>query len=73
MKNLPLEEIQRDIHNYLSLLKDGSIDAYDFIYDLSQIYFANIDDDFYSRDWDECNPYLDLLFSLLEINGVELY
>ena len=63
--------IQKEIHdNYLDLVS-GVWDVYEFIHYISIKYFKPVD-----KDWGERieeNPYLDMLFGMLEINEIELY
>jgi len=63
--------IQKEIHdNYLDLVS-GVWDVYEFIHHISIKYFKPVD-----KDWGERveeNPYIDMLFSMLEINEIELY
>jgi hypothetical protein len=71
MKTLDYNAIQKEIHdNYLDL-KSGLKDVYNFISSISEKYFKPIDPIWGERT-DE-NPYLDMLFGMLEINGIELY
>jgi len=63
--------IQKEIDdNYLDLLS-GIYDVYDFVSYISEKYFKPVDP-LYGERTDE-NPYLDMLFGMLEINGIELY
>ena len=63
--------IQEEIDiNYLDLVS-GVYDVYDFIDYISVKYFKPVD-----KLWGErtdANPYLDMLFGMIEINGIELY
>ena len=71
MKNLDYNAIQKEIHdNYLDL-KSGILDVYEFIGKISEKYFKPVDK-LWGKRTDE-NPYLDMLFGMLEINGIELY
>ena len=71
MKTLDYNAIQKEIHdNYLDL-KSGILDVYEFIDNISKKYFKPVDKDWGTRV-DE-NPYVDMLFGMLEINGIELY
>jgi len=71
MKTLDYNAIQKEIHdNYLDL-KSGILDVYTFTGNVSEKYFKPID-----KLWGERvneDPYTDLLFGMLEINGIELY
>lgn len=63
--------IQKEIDkNYLDLVS-GVYDVYDFIGYISEKYIKPVDPIWGERT-DE-NPYLDMLFGMLEINGIELY
>ncbi len=71
MKTLDYNAIQKEIHdNYLDL-KSGILDVYEFIGVISKKYFKPVDPIWGDRT-DE-NPYVDMLFGMLEINGIELY
>jgi len=71
MITINYNEIQKEIHdNYLDL-KSGILDVYEFIGNISEKYFKPVDKDWKTRT-DE-NPYIDMLFGMLEINGIELY
>jgi hypothetical protein len=63
--------IQQEIDkNYLDLVS-GVYDVYDFTGYISEKYFKPVD-----KLWGErtdVNPYLDMLFGMIEINGIELY
>jgi len=71
MITIDYNKIQKEIHdNYLDL-KSGILDVYEFIGYISKKYFKPVD-----KDWDvrsDENPYVDMLFGMLEINGIELY
>lgn len=63
--------IQKEISHFKRQLKSGSYDVYDFCGYISEKYFKPVD-----KIWGErtnVNPYLDLLFAMLEINDIELY
>lgn len=63
--------IQKEIDdNYLDLTS-GVKDVYDFTGYISEKYFKPIDP-IWGERMDE-NPYLDTLFGMIEINGIELY
>ena len=63
--------IQKEIdENYLDLVS-GIYDVYDFMGYISAKYFKPVDPIWGERT-DE-NPYLDMLFGMIEINGIELY
>jgi len=71
MKNIDYNAIQKEIHdNYLDL-KSGVLDVYTFISNISKKHFKPIDKEWGERVNDD--PYADLLFGMLEINGIELY
>jgi|AntAceMinimDraft_11_1070367.scaffolds.fasta_scaffold556263_1 hypothetical protein len=71
MKNIDYNAIQKEIHdNYLDL-KSGVLDVYTFISNISKKYFKPVDNQFGKRVNED--PYTDLLFGMLEINGIELY
>ena len=71
MKNLDLNAIQKEIHdNYLDL-RSGIYDVYEFCGYISKKYYKPIDHEYDTRV--EFDPYADLTFALLEINGIELY
>jgi hypothetical protein len=71
MKKINYNAIQKEISkNYLDL-KSGVYDVYDFTGYISVKYFKPVD-----KLWGERtdkNPYLDMLFGMLEINEIELY
>ena len=71
MKTIDLNAIQKEIHDNWLDLKSGILDVYEFIGTISKKYFKPIDKEWETRT-DE-NPYIDMLFGLLEINGIELY
>lgn len=63
--------IQKEIDdNYLDLVS-GIKDVYDFIGYVSEKYFKKVDPIWGERT--EENPYTDILFAMIEINGIELY
>jgi hypothetical protein len=70
MKTLDYNAIQKDIHNNLNELNEGDLDVYDFIGTLSKKYIKPVDPKWLDREDD--NPFLDVLFGMLEINGVEI-
>ena len=71
METLDYNAIQKEIHdNYLDL-KSGILDVYEFTSKISNKYFKPVDKEWETRT-DE-NPYVDMIFAMLEINGVELY
>lgn len=71
MKTLDYNAIQKEIHdNYLDL-KSGILDVYEFIGNISEKYFKPVDEKWEIRV--EENPYVDMLFGMLEINGIEFY
>ena len=71
MIKINLNAIQKEIHdNYLDL-RSGVKDVYEFIGEISEKYFKPVD-----KKWNERydnNPYVDMLFGLLEINEIEFY
>jgi hypothetical protein len=71
MKKLDYNAIQKEIHRNHSELKDGTLDVYEFISRVSKKYFKPVDEMWGERTDD--NPYVDMLFGMLEINGIELY
>ena len=71
MKKLDYNAIQKEIHdNYLDLTS-GLWDVYNFMSYISEKYFKPVDP-LWGERLDE-NPYADMLFGMLEINGIELY
>lgn len=71
MKTLNYNAIQKEIHdNYLDL-KSGIYDVYEFCGYISKKYYKPVDPEWGERI--ELDPYADLTFALLEINGIELY
>lgn len=63
--------IQQEIDdNYLDL-ESGILDVYEFIAIITKKYFYPVDPIYGERTDD--NPLLDLLFAMLEINGIEPY
>ena len=65
------EAIQVEIkYNYLDLVK-GIMDVYEFIAYISLKYFKPVDPEYDQRE--DNNPYADLIFAMLEVNGIELY
>lgn len=71
MKTIDLNAIQKEIHDNYLVLKSGIYDVYKFCGDISAKYFSDVD-----PDWGERmnkDPYSDMLFGMLEINGIELY
>ena len=71
MKTIQLNEIQKEIHDNFLDLKSGVYDVYVFCADISKKHFKKIDPEWGERT--EEDPYTDLIFSLLEINRIELY
>ena len=68
---LDYNAIQREIDkNYLDLVS-GVYDVYDFCGYISEKYFKPIDPEWGERT--DVNPYVDVLFGMLEINDIELY
>lgn len=71
METLDYNAIQKEIHdNYLDL-KSGILDVYEFVGNISEKYFKPVDKHYGERL--SSDPYTDMLFSMLEINGIELY
>jgi hypothetical protein len=65
--------IQKEIDkNYLDLVS-GVYDIYDFCGDISVKYFKPVDPIWGERTVIDANPYIDMLFGMIEINGIELY
>ena len=63
--------IQKEIDDNYSELDSGEYDIYDFCGYISTKYFKDVDPLWGERD-DE-DPYTDLLFAMIEINGLYLY
>lgn len=69
--NIDYNAIQKEIDdNYLDLVS-GTYDVYDFTSHISIKYFKPVDPIWGERI--EENPYLVMLFGMIEINGIELY
>ncbi|WP_439132395.1 hypothetical protein [Polaribacter sp.] len=63
--------IQEEIDNNFLDLKSGVKDCYEFIHEMTLKYIKPI-----KPECMECldeNPFADMLFAMLEINGIELY
>jgi len=71
MKIINYNEIQKEIYENHKDLKNGNLDVYDFTAKISEEYFKPVDEEWATRTKE--NPYLDLLFAMLEINEIELY
>lgn len=63
--------IQKEIDNNYLDITSGIYDVYSFTGYISKKYFKPIDPIWGERTG--FNPYLDMLFGMLEINGIELY
>lgn len=63
--------IQQMINDNFLDLQTGIKDVYEFCSEVAEKYFYSIDPKYGERT-DE-NPLLDLLFSILTVNGIELY
>lgn len=72
MKTINYNAIQNEIHKNYSDLKDGSLYIFDFVDSISEKYFIPIE-----NEWDDMldaadeNPYLDVIYGMLRINGIE--
>jgi hypothetical protein len=71
MKKIDYNKIQKEIHQNHSELISGEFDVYEFVSYISKKYFKPIDEMWGERTNE--NPYIDMLFGMLEINGIELY
>jgi hypothetical protein len=71
MKKINYNAIQKEISKHFLDLKSGVYDVYDFISYISIKYFKPVDE-LWGERTDE-DPYLDMLFGMLEINEIELY
>lgn len=69
--SIDYNSIQKDIEENIENLTNGILDVYDYCGELTQKYIEPIFPE--SMDCEEENPYLDLIFAMLEINGIELY
>lgn len=71
MKELQLDLIQLEVHKNYDELLSGEYDVYEFCSYISNKYYKGIDPHWGERT--KADPYTDLTFALLEINGIELY
>lgn len=71
MKKINYNAIQEDIDNNFLDLKSGIIDVYDFISEMTKKHIVPIFPE--CLECEDVNPYADLLFSMMEINKIELY
>jgi len=72
METIDFNAINNDILTNLVDLQDGDIDVYDFSSELYEKHMLKFDDN-PNRNSGEDNPYLDIIFGMLELNNVELY
>ncbi len=63
--------IQKDIDNNFLDLTSGVRDVYEFISEISKKHCKPVDPEWGNRVYED--PYTDLLFAMLEVNGIELY
>lgn len=71
MKTIDYNSIQKEIDdNYLDL-KSGILDIYNFMHELTLKYIEPVFPE--CMDLVDKNPYADMLFSMFEINKIELY
>jgi len=63
--------IQKDIDNNFLDLTSGLKDVYEFISEISKKHCKPVDPKWGNRVKED--PYTDLLFAMLEVNGIELY
>lgn len=68
---LDYNAIQSEITLKLDVLLSGEYDVYEFIQYISEKYIKPFDKHY--SDLIEDNPYLDLLFAMLEINKIYIY
>ena len=71
MKKIDYNGIQSEIRQNYTDLKNGDYNVYEFCGYISKKYYQNID-----PEWGTIkglDPYADLTFAMLEINGIELY
>jgi len=71
MKTLNISAIQSEIHENWIDLKSGCVDVYEFCSYISNKYYKEIDPEWGERINED--PYTDLTFAMLEINGIDLY
>lgn len=71
MKKIDYNAIQKKIDNNYLDLKSGILDVYDFTGDISKEFIKPVDPQWGNRI--EEDPYTDLIFAMLEINGITLY
>lgn len=64
-------KIQKEIDDNFLDLSSGILDIYQFIHDISLKYCKPVDPHWGNRIDDD--PYTDLLFAMIEVNGLELY
>lgn len=72
METIDFNAINDEILSNLVDLQDGDIDVYTFSGELYDKHMLKFDDN-PNRAHDESNPYLDIIFGMLEINNVEMY
>jgi len=70
MKELDFNAIWKEIKENEICLLDGTIEVYEFTSIISEKYFKPVDKYWSERTGE--NPYLDVLFGMLEIKGIEL-
>lgn len=70
-KMINFNALQKEIEQNKKSLITKELDYYIFISNASLKYFKPIDKLFDERTANEPNPYLDLLFAMLEINGID--
>jgi hypothetical protein len=63
--------IQKEIDKNYDVLKSGDYDIYDFTSYISKKYISDVDPIFGERT--TIDPYTDLIFAMIELNGLELY
>lgn len=66
-----IQGIQNEIDNNFLDLTSGVRDVYEFCGYIGDKYYKSVDPHWGKRT--EADPYTDLTFALLEINGIELY
>ena len=71
MKTINYNGIQEEISNNILYLQSGDLDCYDFIHSLATDFINSVFPE--AMDIEGENPYTDLLFAMLEINGIDLY
>ena len=70
-KNPNFQAIQKEIDDNFLDLSSGILDVYQFTSDVSIKHCKPVDPQWGERT--EEDPYTDLLFAMLEVNGIELY